>query len=244
MDGLTHRNRRLFRKGTLFLAALDHGQYVGVPTGLADIRGFVHEIDADPFDGYILNAGAVQALAPVDPSKLLVLRITHAGTRLSGTSLDHRCFLAPTDALRLGADAVIAMAIVGHDGDTAALHELATAIAEYHRYGVPVVAEMLLSDPKMARDTKAVADACRIGAELGADVVKTPLVDDFAAVVRGCFAPIILAGGPKDGNLRQQVAQAIACGARGIAVGRNLYECDDPHPLAAELAAALGRRNA
>jgi DhnA family fructose-bisphosphate aldolase class Ia len=62
--------------------------------------------------------------------------------------------------------------------------------------------------------------------------------------VRGCFAPIILAGGPKHGSLRQQVEQAVACGARGIAVGRNLYEGADPHPLAAELSVALGRAGA
>jgi DhnA family fructose-bisphosphate aldolase class Ia len=244
MDGLSLRNRRLFQKGTLLLAAMDHGQYVGVPAGLRDICRFVREIDADPIDGYILNPGAVQALEPFDPSKLLILRISHAGTRLSNTSLDHRCYLAPQDALRLGADAVIVMAIVGHEGDVQTLHELATSIADYHRYGVPVIAEMLLADPQAARSTAAVADACRIAAELGADVIKTPLVEDFGTVVRGCFAPIILAGGPKDGNLRRQVEQGIACGARGIAVGRNLYESADPHALAADLAAALGRRPA
>jgi DhnA family fructose-bisphosphate aldolase class Ia len=244
MDGLAHRNRRLFQNGTLFLAALDHGQYVGVPAGLVDLPRFVRGIDGDPFDGYILNPGAVLALEPLDPSKLLILRISHAGTLLSNTGLEHRCYLAPQDALRLGADAVIIMAILGQDGDAQALHELATATAEYHRYGIPVIAEMLLSDPQESRRTSSVAGACRIGAELGADIIKTPLVEDFGEVVRGCFAPIILAGGPKNTNARSLVEQGVAAGARGIAVGRNLYEGGDAHALAVDLAAALGRQPA
>ena len=241
MTGLDIRMKRLFRNGTLLLAALDHGQYVGVPDGLPDVIRAVESIRGCDVDGYILNPGAAEALRDFDPSKLLVLRVSHAGTLLSNTSLFNRYFLEPEDALRLGADAVISMVMLGHDRDSDSLGELTKAVADYHRFGIPVIAEALPADAGLMSSPKTIADISRICAELGADIVKTAYTPDFRKVVTSCLAPVIIAGGSKGEDFLRIVAEAMRAGAKGLAMGRNLFQREDPVSFAAEVARAVGR---
>ena len=76
--------------------------------------------------------------------------------------------------------------------------------------------------------------AARIGAELGADVVKTVYTgdpDSFRDVVRGCPVPVVIAGGPKtstDKQLLERIDGAMEAGARGAAIGRNVFQHKDP----------------
>lgn len=241
MTGVDIRVQRLFRRGSLLLAALDHGQYVGVPEGLDDIVGLTQKLAGAPFDGFIVNAGIVPALPAFPADKSLVLRITHAGTAISGTSRTNSYYLGPEDALRLGADAVISMVILGHEGDPEALHELTKAVADYHRYGIPVIAEILPASAELFSSPKTIADLCRIGAELGADVIKTAYTPDFRSVVAGCPAPVIIAGGSKNADFIASLREAMREGARGLALGRNLYQRDEPASFIREVAAAMGR---
>ena len=79
-----------------------------------------------------------------------------------------------------------------------------------------------------------VAHAARAGAELGADMIKTNYTgdpDSFARVVETFPVPVIIAGGPKvetDTELLQMISDAIAVGARGVAIGRNVFQRDKP----------------
>jgi fructose-bisphosphate aldolase/2-amino-3,7-dideoxy-D-threo-hept-6-ulosonate synthase len=79
-----------------------------------------------------------------------------------------------------------------------------------------------------------VAHAARAGAELGADMIKTNYTgdpDSFGRVIESCPVPVIIAGGPKvetDTELLQMISDAIATGARGVAIGRNVFQHDKP----------------
>jgi DhnA family fructose-bisphosphate aldolase class Ia len=80
----------------------------------------------------------------------------------------------------------------------------------------------------------AVAHAARVGAELGADIVKTNYTgeqNDFARVVESCPVPLVIAGGPRvesEADLLGMVEGAIAAGARGVAIGRNVFQHENP----------------
>jgi len=59
---------------------------------------------------------------------------------------------------------------------------------------------------------------------------------DLAAV---CPIPILVAGGPRRGSeteLLRFVADALAGGAAGVAMGRNLFQAPDPRRLAGKIA--------
>jgi DhnA family fructose-bisphosphate aldolase class Ia len=64
-------------------------------------------------------------------------------------------------------------------------------------------------------------------------VVKTNYtgsVDTFKDVVDGTPVPVVIAGGPKmdsDIDLLNMVSDAMAAGAKGVSIGRNVFQHDD-----------------
>jgi fructose-bisphosphate aldolase/2-amino-3,7-dideoxy-D-threo-hept-6-ulosonate synthase len=84
------------------------------------------------------------------------------------------------------------------------------------------------------RDPQMVAHAARVGAELGADVIKTVYTGDiesFSRVVEGCPVPVVIAGGPKtntDREFLEMIREAMDAGARGVAIGRNVFQHPSP----------------
>jgi fructose-bisphosphate aldolase / 2-amino-3,7-dideoxy-D-threo-hept-6-ulosonate synthase len=77
--------------------------------------------------------------------------------------------------------------------------------------------------------------ACRIGAELGADFIKTRYPGDegaFRRTVAGCGKPILVAGGPlRDPDLISTLRladDAMRAGAAGVVFGRTIWQHSDP----------------
>lgn len=223
MNGLKRRLNRLLCGESFILAAADHGQFAGVPEGLEDIESYVREVEKLDVDGIILNPGIASLIDEFDCRKSLIVRVTHAGSALSGDIENTKYFLEPEEALRMGADGVIVMGIVGQKCDSEALHGLSKAIWEYRRYGIPVIAEMLPYRKEEYFSKKVIADISRIGAELGANIVKTNITDDYEYVIKSCPVPVIIAGGEKTKDFFASLEEAAAAGAAGAAIGRNLY---------------------
>jgi putative autoinducer-2 (AI-2) aldolase len=82
----------------------------------------------------------------------------------------------------------------------------------------------------MAQDARYMALASRLGAELGADIIKTYYEDAFDKVVDSCPVPVVIAGGKKIPELDalQMARNAIDAGAVGVDMGRNIFQSDDP----------------
>lgn len=229
MNGLKRKLNRLLAVESLILAAADHGQFAGVPEGLEDIERYVREVEKLDVDGIILNPGIASLIDEFDCRKSLIVRVTHAGSALSGDIENTKYFLQPEEALRIGADGVIVMGIVGQKCDSEALHSLSKAIWEYRRYGIPVITEMLPYRKEENFSKKVIADISRIAAELGANIVKTNITDDYNYVIRTCPVPVIIAGGERNKDFFSSLEEAAATGAAGAAIGRNLYlEKDKP----------------
>jgi fructose-bisphosphate aldolase, class I len=83
-------------------------------------------------------------------------------------------------------------------------------------------------------DPEVIKHVARLGAELGADIVKvsyTGSVDSFRQVVAGCPVPVVIAGGPKmnsDRDILEMVQGAIEAGGAGVSIGRNVFQHRDP----------------
>ena len=84
---------------------------------------------------------------------------------------------------------------------------------------------------EMVRDARYLALATRIAAEMGAHIVKTYYVeDDFERITSTCGVPVVMAGGKKlpEREALQMTYNAIARGASGVDMGRNIFQSDCP----------------
>ena len=83
-------------------------------------------------------------------------------------------------------------------------------------------------------DADAMASACRIGFEHGADVLKTYATgsaESFRQVTASCPAPVLIAGGPKMDSERavlQVVRDTLDAGGQGVVFGRNIWQSPEP----------------
>ncbi len=86
-----------------------------------------------------------------------------------------------------------------------------------------------------------IAAAARMAMEAGADVIKTFYTGDattFQQVVTYCPVPLVVLGGERAGDdeaLLSSVRDALAAGATGVAIGRNVWGHSQPESIAARL---------
>jgi len=86
----------------------------------------------------------------------------------------------------------------------------------------------------MVRDARYFRLACRICAELGAQIIKTYYVPEgFKTVTACCPVPIVMAGGKKIPVLDAltMAYNAIQEGASGVDMGRNIFQSDCPKAM-------------
>ena len=235
-------SNKALRLGRIFAAdqktvliALDHGSAGFFPLGgLQDPGRLLPEVIANGADAILTSPGIARLCAHQFGRVGLVLRIDGGPSAHTLEWERIKLVLSIEDALRLGADAVIMMGIVGAPGETETLSNLWHVAAECHAWGLPLIAEMLPGGFKAREVTiEQIAAAARLGAELGADVIKirhqgSP--EEYRAVIEACFRPVIILGGSKQppDQLALQVRDALAAGAAGVAVGRNVWQ--DPNP--------------
>jgi DhnA family fructose-bisphosphate aldolase class Ia len=90
-----------------------------------------------------------------------------------------------------------------------------------------------------------IAMAARIAAEHGADFVKTTYsgdVESFRRVVQAATVPLLVLGGERidsDRATLELTYGAIAAGAAGVAIGRNIWQSPNPAGMARALAAII-----
>lgn len=234
--GKQRRFNRLFASdGKTVIAALDHGIAGMAPlAGLQEPGRLISVIVRAGADALIVTPGIARGFAGMFGHAGLVLRVDCGPTALTGEWAGTKPIVTVEEALCLGVDAVIAMGIVGAPGETPSLHALTALAAACDRWGMVLVAEMLPGGFS-ASDASAeqIAVAARVGAEVGADVIKVRYSgsgESFRGVISACYLPVVMLGGSKQSlqQLRTSTCEAMSAGAKGVAVGRNIWQADDP----------------
>ena len=115
------------------------------------------------------------------------------------------------------------------------LEDLGKVAIECMEWGMPLLAMMYPRGPKIEdeKEVEMVKHAARVGAELGADIVKCPYTgspDTFREVIEGCMVPVVIAGGSKtsDEETLQMIEGAMQAGGAGISMGRNAFQHENP----------------
>jgi DhnA family fructose-bisphosphate aldolase class Ia len=140
------------------------------------------------------------------------------------------------EAIKLGADAVSVHINLGAETDRDMLRQLGYVSERCLEWQMPLIAMMYTRGPKIKNeyDLNNTKHAARVGAELGADIVKwvyTGSPESFAEVVNGCPVPVVIAGGEKmgsDEDIFKMVEGALQAGAAGLSIGRNAFQHKDP----------------
>ena len=151
------------------------------------------------------------------------------------------------EAVRLGADGVSVHVNVGASDEDKMLRILGKVADECDLFGMPLLAMMYPRGPKIQNEhgAEVVAHAARLGAELGADIIKTNYtgnIETFKTVVEGCPVPVLIAGGPKAKTAKdtlQMTFDAMKAGSCGLSIGRNVFQHDDPALMVKALSAIV-----
>lgn len=239
-------NRILGPDGKTVIAALDHG-IAGISplAALEKLERLIPELCSAGVDALIVTPGTLGRFGSLCRDVGIIVRVDCGPTALTAAWSETRPVLSVEDALRLGADAVIAMGIVGAVGESASLQSVARLAGDCARMGIPFIAEMLPGGFAAADSTpEQISAAARVGAELGADIIKIRYSgnpESFQAVTSCCFRPIVVLGGSKQNSqqLLSSTRDAISAGAAGVAVGRNIWQSDRPHTIGKLLVEAV-----
>ena len=229
--GAKNRLSRLFnpQSGNTVMLAFDHGYIMGSTAGLERLDVTIAPL-CQYADVLMGTRGAIRACIPPTLNKAVCLRATHDSSVLfedmsggNGLGLDME------DALRMNAAALAIQCFVGGAGERDSLETLCRAADAGYRNGVPVLGVTAVGK-EMARTTQYFLLATRILAELGASVIKTYYCDDFEKVVAACPVPIVIAGGKKlpEDEALTMAYRAISDGARGVDMGRNIFQSEHP----------------
>ncbi|MDY0287249.1 MAG: hypothetical protein RBR15_00325 [Sphaerochaeta sp.] len=235
-SGLTLRKRAIFDKqdGRSVIIALDHGSIAGPMAGITNPSGIVRECVKAQVDGILTTKGFVDAsLAEWERPTSLVLRLS-GGFTLLGEKFEEEMIADPETALAYGASCAAITVKFGHEREGAFIRQASLAIDRCHSLGLPVMLEAMArgsigGKEVVPHDSEAIRMVARMGAEIGADLIKTYYtgsVDSFARVVEGCPVPILILGGAKTESVRdvlQTIHDSLEAGGCGIAMGRNIW---------------------
>lgn len=250
MSGIkSHRWNRIFRKdGRTVIFAMDHAASFGLMNGLEKPGEVIAKVQAGGADAILTTYGIVKNFAPQIGNMSIVMRLDGGNTKLAqvpgATSLVYNAY----DALRYGAEAVGVMGMPGSKFESEMLPYLAEIISQCEEWGIPVMAEMLpagFEDPAKWWTPENIGHACRIGAEMGVDFIKTTYSGDpesWKNIVSQIYTPIVVLGGSKSkdpADLLTGIYESIQAGAVGVAVGRNIYQHPHPDKITAAITAIV-----
>ena len=144
----------------------------------------------------------------------------------------------------MGADGVSIHVNLGAPTDDEMLDHFGQISRKCMQWGMPLVAMMYTRGEKIKSEYDAahIKHAARVGAELGADIVKvnyTGTPQSFEQVTGGCPVPVVIAGGEKlesDEDILSMVEGAIKAGAAGVSIGRNVFQHANPTRMIAAIA--------
>ncbi len=243
----------IMKKNKVFLLAYDQGFEHG-PTDFNEKNvdpEFVLNIarKSNVYTGIIFHEGIAESYydPKVEKTPLII--------KLNGKTSFHKdeepyspqlCTIK--EAIRLGAKAVGYTIYIGSEHEATMMKEFSQIEDEAHAAGLVVILWAYPRGKNVAgreNTRETLSYAARLGLELGADFVKLPYTgdkDSFRWVVESAGKTgVLVQGGAKktEEEFLQEIRECISIGVAGFAVGRNIWQSDDPVELSKKVAAIL-----
>ena len=219
--------------GKTVIIPLDHGVSLGPIQGLQDIDKTVNMIIRGGANATVVHKGIVTSTNRTEDTDIGLIIHLSASTSLNPQPNDKISVCEVEEALALGADAVSIHVNIGAGTESHMLELLGKTARECNRWGLPLLAMMYPRGDKVEVNVESIKLAARVGAELGADIIKCPYTgsaESFEQVVKGCPVPVVIAGGSKlsDEETLNMIEGAMRAGAAGVSMGRNVFQHEDP----------------
>ena len=251
MIGKEIRLERIMHRGTgkAVIVPMDHGVSSGPIQGIVNIRDAMSQVADGGANAVVVHKGVVaKGHRKSGPDMGLIVHLS-GSTSLALDPNAKTLVCSVEEAIKMGADAVSVHVNIGNGHDNEMLTDLGRVAHSAAEWGMPLLAMIYPrgENVKNEYDAQAVKHAARLGAELGADVVKvsyTGSVESFREVVNGCHIPVIIAGGPKMGSDRDiltMVRGAMDAGAAGTSIGRNVFQHENPSKIVSALSEIVHR---
>ena len=231
--GMKNRLSRIFNPdtGRTVMFAIDHGYFQGPTTGLERI-----DLTIVPLmyyaDAIMLTRGILRTTVPPSLTKPVVMRCSGGPSILKELS-NEELAVDIEDAIRMNVAAITLQVFIGGEFETRSVHNMTRLVDMGLRYGIPTMAVTAVGKD-MVRDARYFRLACRICAELGAQIIKTYYVPEgFDTITASCPVPIVMAGGKKIPVLDAltMAYNAVQQGASGVDMGRNIFQADAPKAM-------------
>jgi fructose-bisphosphate aldolase/2-amino-3,7-dideoxy-D-threo-hept-6-ulosonate synthase len=243
-------------KGVSVICALDHGMTSpSFLEPLSDIATRTAEAVRGGANVIMMSRGMARVAEPAfSPATSLALLLS-ASANPDGTRPVVVQVADVEEAARLGADAVVLFTALGGDGEPGMIRTLAGVGRECASLGIPLIAEAEFPTTYAAVEElteqygfEYLRRNVRLCAELGADIVKTNWpggADTFGRLVAAADGiPVVLAGGSRleDRELLRRMEAAMAAGAIGCSVGRNIFMHASPEAITRALSRVIRDR--
>jgi fructose-bisphosphate aldolase/2-amino-3,7-dideoxy-D-threo-hept-6-ulosonate synthase len=219
--------------GVSVICALDHGMTSPeFLEPLADIRTRTEEAVAGGANVIMMSKGMIRVAQPAfSPTTSLALLLS-ASASPTGDRPEIVQIAEVEEALVLGADAVVLFTALGGETEAGMIDTLAAVGRECAQAGMPFIAEAefpttyaSVEELSAQYGYEYLRRNVRLCAELGADIVKTNWP-----------------GSGEHVELLSRMEQAMAAGAIGCSVGRNIFMHRDPEAITRALSRVIRER--
>jgi class I fructose-bisphosphate aldolase len=239
------------RQGRAAVIAFDHGEHLGLVPGILKPGQVLETLAEAGADAFLVAPGVARAYASIFAGRGapgLILRLDWTNRwrdpeMLGSEEGRGRMIASVEDAAYLGADAALVYMFIGYQDpevEARQVENVARVTQACERLGIGCIIEPMprglrVGDNPYRADY--IAMGARMACEIGADVLKTDYSGDaesFKLVIESSFRPVLIAGGPKTSTLREtleMVHGALAAGAQGMFIGRNVFQAPNPPQL-------------
>ncbi len=241
MVGKSIRMQRIIDRnsGRTVIVPMDHGVTLGPMPGLVDMQKTINAMAIGGANAIVIHKGLVEAGHRQRGKDVGLIIHLSASTCMAPDPNCKVMVCTVEEAIKLGADAVSIHVNLGAEDEKSMLQDLGRVAREATEWGMPLLAMMYTRGQKIKDGfgVDVVKHAARVGAELGADIVKvnyTGSAESFHEVVAGCFVPVVIAGGEKmetDRDIMEMVIGAVAAGGAGVSIGRNAFQHNNPERI-------------
>lgn len=242
---------KITKKGKAIFLAYDQGLEHG-PTDFNDKNvdpNYIIELaKKGGYTGIILQKGIAEKYnSEIRKSKVPLIVKLNGKTNLFKGEPISRQICSVDEAIKLGAKAVGYTIYIGSDYEDEMLQEFENIERQAHAKGLPVITWIYPRGKSVEgkSDSELMAYACRVGLEIGADIIKIQYngkVDDLKWAVKSAGkTKVVIAGGVKKGEdeLLKQVKDIMNSGAIGLAIGRNVWQPENPLEITRKIKKAI-----
>jgi class I fructose-bisphosphate aldolase len=235
---------RISKNNKFFFLAYDHGMEHGPKDfniQTANPKTIFNLAKSNLFTGIIVQKGIAEKYYSSDLKTPLIIKLNGKTNFMEEDPYSPQV-CSVEEAIRLRAKAVGYTIYVGSRYESKMFKEFGNIVYEAHDVGIPVIAWMYPRGHWVEENTESIAYGARVGLELGADIVKVKYTGSTESMnwVVSCAGnmPVCIAGGEHHNidKLKEEVSEAMKAGCMGAAVGRNVWQDDDPLNSAKELA--------